>query len=245
MQAPSRRSSKLSKVDNSSAFGTLRHSKDMSEHGMFDILSTLDQEVEPHEIGLNQQNVSSHDIPVINDAAQDEAPSRGNGLKIPVEGETVGRSALHEAGSHSSAIKVVEIGPMGHSEVASTDVVIPATVTINPKLHTGVRVLERGSNLGSKSVPTRRGVAGEHLVATSSKSRLAGGKSGVWKWSSIRKKQDPRSASKVVLGEWLGHMERDLDWSKDRGEELAIIRDGESTAVDSAVLWRENTSFNQ
>ncbi|KAK8488763.1 hypothetical protein V6N11_004978 [Hibiscus sabdariffa] len=174
------------------------------------------QEVEPHEIGLNQKNVSSHDITVINDVAQDEAPSRGNGLKIPVEGETVGRSALHEAGSHSSASKVVEIGPMGHSEVASTDV-----------------------------CTTRRGVAGKHLVATSSKSRLAGGKSGVWKGSSIRKKQDPRSASKVVLGEWLGHMEQDLDRSKDRGEELAIIRDGESKAVDSAVLWRENTSFNQ
>ncbi|KAK8507656.1 hypothetical protein V6N12_066991 [Hibiscus sabdariffa] len=210
MQAPSRRSRKLSKVDSSSALGTLRRSKDMSEHGMFDILSTLDQEVEPHEIGLNQKNVSSHDITVINDVAQDEAPSRGNGLKIPVEGETVGRSALHEAGSHSSASKVVEIGPMGHSECT-----------------------------------TRRGVAGKHLVATSSKSRLAGGKSGVWKGSSIRKKQDPRSASKVVLGEWLGHMEQDLDRSKDRGEELAIIRDGESKAVDSAVLWRENTSFNQ
>ncbi|KAK8609016.1 hypothetical protein V6N13_025323 [Hibiscus sabdariffa] len=206
MQAPSRRSRKLSKVDSSSALGTLRRSKDMSEHGMFDILSTLDQEVEPHEIGLNQKNVSSHDITVINDVAQDEAPSRGNGLKIPVEGETVGRSALHEAGSHSSASKVVEIGPMGHSECT-----------------------------------TRRGVAGKHLVATSSKSRLAGGKSGVWKGSSIRKKQDPRSASKVVLGEWLGHMEQDLDRSKDRGEELAIIRDGESKAVDSAVLWRENT----
>ncbi|KAL4289744.1 hypothetical protein GQ457_14G000690 [Hibiscus cannabinus] len=207
-------------------------------------MQAANQEAAPHQIGLNQQNVSSHVIAVINDGAQDEAPIRGNALKLPAEGGNADRSDFHAASSHSFASKVIEIGPMGNSEVASADVVIPASVSINPKSHTTVRVLEHGANLGSKSVPARRGVAGEHFVASSSKSRLVGNKSGVQKESSIRKKQDPRSASKVVLGEWLGHMERDLNRSKDGGEELATTRNGESIAVESTMVWRENTSFD-
>ncbi|KAL4361894.1 hypothetical protein GQ457_04G017540 [Hibiscus cannabinus] len=211
MQAASRRQRKPSKVDNSSELGALKRSNDKSEHGMFDVLSTLDQEAEPKQIGLNQQNVSSHVITVINEGAQDEAPIRGNALKLPAESGNADRPEFHAASSHSSASKVIEIGPKRNLEVASADVVFPVSISINLKSHTAVWVLERGANLGSKSVPARRGVAGEHFVASSSKSRLVGNKSGVRKESSIRKKQDPRSASKVVLGEWLGHMERDLD----------------------------------
>ncbi|KAK8702213.1 hypothetical protein V6N13_020580 [Hibiscus sabdariffa] len=181
MQAPSKKLRKQSKVDNSNVTGNSRHPKAKSGSGMFDILSSLDQEIEP-EI---------------------EAPVHGGILEA-----------------------AVDVGVVGHSEIAYTDLVIPAKVTMNPKSHVAVRVLERGTNLGSKVVPARRSDDGERMVAPNSSIRVAGGRSVDRKGGSTQKKQDSRPPSKVVLGDWLGHMERELDRPKDRGEEPVVIRDG-------------------
>ncbi|KAK8565473.1 hypothetical protein V6N12_059035 [Hibiscus sabdariffa] len=152
---------------------------------------------------IHDKDVNEHEIPVNDGIEQIEAPVHGGILEA-----------------------AVDVGVVGHSEIAYTDLVIPAKVTMNPKSHVAVRVLERGTNLGSKVVPARRSDDGERMVAPNSSIRVAGGRSVDRKGGSTQKKQDSRPPSKVVLGDWLGHMERELDRPKDRGEEPVVIRDG-------------------
>ncbi|KAL4277927.1 hypothetical protein GQ457_03G002210 [Hibiscus cannabinus] len=246
MQAPGRKPRKQSSEDTSFAKGTAGRSTTMAGSGMFDIMSTIKHEDELQEVQPPQKIVFENETHLENVVEQDGILAGGDKLDSlvdPVEVRDDGKRVVIGSESLSSASKEVEESLIGNLEVASTDMVIPAKVSLNTKSHVAVRVLERGVTLNSKTVPNRRSDAGGNLLAPRISNQAHVGKKVDRKGSFNRKKTDSRSSSKVVLGEWLGQMERDLDRSQFQNAVSAAPQDAPSTTVDSEVVWRENTSF--
>ncbi|KAK8996713.1 hypothetical protein V6N11_020212 [Hibiscus sabdariffa] len=225
--------------------GTTGRFTTMAGSGMFDILSTLEQEDELQEVQPPQQFVSEYAPHLESGVEQDGTLAGADRLEVPGEVRDGGKRVAIGSEPLSFVSKEVVESLTGNLEVVSTDVVVPTKVSLNTKSHVAIRVLERGVTLNSKTVPNRRSDAGGHLLAPRTSNQAPVGKKVDRKGSSNRKKTDSRSSSKVALGEWLGNMERDLERSQAQNAVSGAPQDGPSTIVDSEVVWRENTSFAQ
>ncbi|KAK8492917.1 hypothetical protein V6N12_038617 [Hibiscus sabdariffa] len=241
--APGRKPRKPLRGDTSFAKGTTGRFTTMAGSGMFDILSTLEQEDELQEVQPPQQFVSEYAPHLESGVEQDGTLAGADRLEVPGEVRDGGKRVAIGSEPLSFVSKEVVESLTGNLEVVSTDVVVPTKVSLNTKSHVAIRVLERGVTLNSKTVPNRRSDAGGHLLAPRTSNQAPVGKKVDRKGSSNRKKTDSRSSSKVALGEWLGNMERDLERSQAQNAVSGAPQDGPSTIVDSEVVWRENTSF--
>ncbi|KAK8635840.1 hypothetical protein V6N13_004555 [Hibiscus sabdariffa] len=129
---------------------------------------------------------------------------------------------LRGSGSGSSGTNSTEGVVVSSSNVASLDVIVPSRVSLNPKDHVAVRVLERGSN-----------------------QRVSGGKVVERKGGLNQKKPDAKPTSKVALGEWIGDLEKELARLEKQRPLASTICSAPTEAVDTGVQWRENTAFGQ
>ncbi|KAL4340266.1 hypothetical protein GQ457_08G027370 [Hibiscus cannabinus] len=212
MKAPGRKPRKSPKEGTSLTKVSAGRSTSMPVSGMFDVLSTMEQ-----EDGL-QERVWLSEMGVL---------AGGDGLEVARDVRDDGKRAVNCSEPFESGSKEVVDSVMGNLEVASTDMVIPAKVSLNSKSHTTVRVLERRVTSSSKIAPSRRSDVSGHLLAPITSNQASVGKKVDRKGSAIRKKSDSRSSSKAKLAD------------------SGTSHNGPSSVVDSAVVWRENTSFDQ
>ncbi|KAK8615601.1 hypothetical protein V6N13_017186 [Hibiscus sabdariffa] len=222
-----------------------RRSAAMPASGMFDVLSTMEQEDGLQEVQPSQQVVLEHASHSESMVERDGVLAGGDGLEVARDVREDGKRTVNGSEPFKSGSKEVVDSAIGNLEVASTDVVIPAKVSLTSKSHTAVRVLERGVTSSSKIAPSRRSDVSGHLLAPRTSNQASVGKKVDRKGSTTRKKSDSRSSSKVVLGEWLGNLDRDLARSQAKLADSGTFNNGPSSVVDSAVVWRENTSFDQ
>ncbi|KAK8682143.1 hypothetical protein V6N13_054538 [Hibiscus sabdariffa] len=170
--------------------GLLNHPKVTSEAGMFDVLSSLEHDIESQEMHTIQTTLPGHGNHLNNNsqngigngAIQPRESIQGGSLGAPKEVRNVGMLVLHGSGSNSNVNKVVEDVSMGQLELHLIDEMTLEFKCRHLKLVTGV--------VGGKGVDP--------------------------KGSYSQKKQEPRPSSKIVLGEWLGNMERELEGPKAR-----------------------------
>ncbi|KAL4367934.1 hypothetical protein GQ457_05G017930 [Hibiscus cannabinus] len=245
MKAPGRKTRKSSKEVTSLNKVSAGRSTAMVVSGMFDILSTMEQEDGLQEVQPPQQVAMEHASHSESIVERDGALAGGDRLEVARDVRDDGKMVVIGSEPLASASKEVVDSVMGNLEVASTDVVIPAKVSLNSKSHTAVRVLERGVTSSSKYAPNRRSDVSGHLLAPRTSNQASVGKKVDRKGSIIRKKSDSRSSSKVVLGEWLGNLDRDLARSQAKIAASGTSHNGPSSDVDYVVVWRENTSFDQ
>ncbi|KAK8548683.1 hypothetical protein V6N12_061591 [Hibiscus sabdariffa] len=190
MQAPSRKARKAMRDRSSDDTGLLNHPKVTSEAGMFDVLSSLEHDIESQEMHTIQTTLPGHGNHLNNNsqngigngAIQPRESIQGGSLGAPKEVRNVGMLVLHGSGSNSNVNKVVEDVSMGQLELHLIDEMTLEFKCRHLKLVTGV--------VGGKGVDP--------------------------KGSYSQKKQEPRPSSKIVLGEWLGNMERELEGPKAR-----------------------------
>ncbi|KAL4312496.1 hypothetical protein GQ457_01G025740 [Hibiscus cannabinus] len=216
-------------------------------NGQFDVLAQLEADADGSAERSNSPMLSTSE-PVFNDRLMEtNGKQRSVVLEemavIPSEclqGET--RSLLQ--GSSSMVVGTNEHAhrSVAASKVASDGIVVPVPVTIDPKAHVAVRVVETGKELAPLARPSRRGYTGAGLAQMKPAIRLPNAKGGEKKGDNGRLKVNGRGSSKVRLGEWIGGLDATLvvDGSaKANSAAEGLHKEGE---VD--VQWHHNTVFS-
>ncbi|KAK9002112.1 hypothetical protein V6N11_024800 [Hibiscus sabdariffa] len=219
----------------------------MVSNGKFDVLAQLEADADGGEERSNSPMLSTSE-PVINGRLMETDGKRRSVIleEAPVipseclQGEI--RPLLQGSSSMDMGSNVHAHGSVEASKVASAGVVVPVPVTLDPKAHVAVRVVETGKDLATLSRPGYRGYIGAGLAQMKPAIRLPNAKGGEKKGDSGRLKAIGRGSSKVRLGEWVG------------GLDAALMVDGPakaSSAVDGLhkdgevnVQWHQNTAFS-
>ncbi|KAK9026673.1 hypothetical protein V6N11_039507 [Hibiscus sabdariffa] len=128
------------------------------------------------------------------------------------------------------------------SKVASDGIVVPVPVTIDPKAHVAVRVVEMGKELAPLSRLGRRGYTGAGLAQMKPVIRLPNAKGGEKKGDSGRLKATGCGSSKVRLGEWIGGLDAAL--VVDGLAKANLAADGSHKEGEVNVQWHHNTAFS-
>ncbi|KAK8683492.1 hypothetical protein V6N13_039551 [Hibiscus sabdariffa] len=167
--------------------------------------------------------------------------------KLPMVGgertEGDNRVMLHGSGSSKKVSNVSETAGIGAGEVISAGTIVPVRVSLDPKAHTAVCVVESGKEVPVHSIARRRASSRVGLNSMRLSPRVPVGKGGERKGDPGRKKATSRSNSKVPLGGWIEGLSAEL--SIDGGEHigLAVVGDKVEGVADSPVQWRKNSSF--
>ncbi|KAK8587731.1 hypothetical protein V6N13_086710 [Hibiscus sabdariffa] len=104
--------------------------------------------------------------------------------------------------------------------------------------------IRRGNELSPKTGPSRRGSSGSGTLLKGSH-RIVGGKGMERKGGLNRKKAETKVTSKVVMGEWIGNMEKELVGIEQQQTPALVIGSDPTADVDAGVQWRENTAFGK
>ncbi|KAK8574463.1 hypothetical protein V6N12_062156 [Hibiscus sabdariffa] len=139
---------------------------------------------------------------------------------------------------------VNELASVGGSEVVSLDKVVPVRVSLDPKAHVAVQVVEPGLKMDATIILSRRATMSVGVASVKNNARLQVRKGGDKKGDPVRKKKGGHGTPTVQLGEWIGELEHELD---DNGKEKsAITSTGNSLQrkVGANVQWHTNTVFS-
>ncbi|KAK8699834.1 hypothetical protein V6N13_018246 [Hibiscus sabdariffa] len=165
----------------------------------------------------------------------------------PAPGVTVPKSASSHlvanegSGSTRRVSSVSKNECVGVGEVVSSEKIVPVRVSLNPKAHMVVHVVEPGKELPSLSGSGRQTSSGVSLPNLRNNMPLTSGKGGESKSDPVRKKTSGRSTSKVQLGEWIENLGTELSVSGGEKSVPAVVED--ELQRKSIVQWRKNTIF--
>ncbi|KAK8705574.1 hypothetical protein V6N13_049172 [Hibiscus sabdariffa] len=160
-----------------------------------------------------------------------------------LESVSAGKDVLHGSGSGNSEAAEAVNEVADRQGAASKDVVIQSQVSLNPKNHVAVRILERGTELVGSNGIGRRNSSGVGLELPKGAQRAMVGKGAEKKMGKNRRKSDARPKSKIVLGEWLGGLDRELQVQEKKN--LSVKSHIESIeAPDLSLDWRDNKAFD-
>ncbi|KAK9016321.1 hypothetical protein V6N11_078823 [Hibiscus sabdariffa] len=223
------------------------------EPGRFAALSNIESEV------LVGEEPIAHPVMAHLESGGGSVPSKTSGLELAAKRQVLVQKRngdiwvssgdpkhvlLRGSGSGISGMNSLDEVVERNSSVASLDVVVPSRVSLDPKDHVAVRVLERGNELSPKTGPSRRGSSGSGTLLKGSQ-RIVGGKGMERKGGLNRKKAETKVTSKVVMGEWIGNMEKELVEIEQQQTPALVIGSDPTADVDAGVQWRENTAFGK
>ncbi|KAK8673806.1 hypothetical protein V6N13_112117 [Hibiscus sabdariffa] len=219
----------------------------MVSNGKFDVLAQLEADADGGEERSNSPMLSTSD-PVSNGRLLETDGKRRSVMleevsMVPSEclqGENrplLQGPSLMDLGSSVHAHESVEA-----SKVASSRMVVPVPVTLDPKSHVAVRVVETGKDLAPLPRPGRRAYTDAGLAQMKPAIRLPHAKGGEKKGDSGRLKAIGRGSSKVRLGEWIGGLDAAL--VVDGPAKTNSTTDGLHKEGEVTVQWHHNTAFS-
>ncbi|KAK8579843.1 hypothetical protein V6N13_143007 [Hibiscus sabdariffa] len=142
---------------------------------------------------------------------------------------------LHGSSSAGKGSSVGEHVRVGRCEVASSKVVVHVRVSLDPKAHVVVHVVEPGKDLEPLTSSGHRASVGVGLSNLKSTMRLQVGKGGNMKGDQARKKASGHTPSKVQLGEWIRGLETELSHSGGEKVVSALAGDNSQRKPDANV----------
>ncbi|KAK8685007.1 hypothetical protein V6N13_041018 [Hibiscus sabdariffa] len=223
MMVSGRKARRESRGMNVESNGTSFFRQGVKKIGKFDVLASLETEVDgdveraiSRDLGTYGSDVVACTLVagvdnLVTEAAMDQVVDAG------CHGDE--RIILQGLGSVGKVSHANERVSVGGSEVVSSDVVVPVRVSLDPKAHVAVQVVEPGKKMDVLNTPSRRVSADDGVVSV---------------------KNNPR----LQLGEWIGELEHELD---DNGKEKSVtVLTGDSSQRKSGanVQWRSNTVFS-
>ncbi|KAK8557584.1 hypothetical protein V6N12_009813 [Hibiscus sabdariffa] len=177
--------------------------------GRFDTLALLEFGVKGVEKSAIQQNdVAGGSKDVVDNAPLREKGSAANldsaredVVEMLVESSDVGKTILQGSSSTSKGTNGGNREVVGKVGVASSVEVLPSHVTLNPKDHMAVRVLERGADYSRSPSDGHHSNPIVGIALPKGTQQVMVGKGAEKKGNQNRRKSDVRNPSKVVLGD--------------------------------------------
>ncbi|KAK8575672.1 hypothetical protein V6N12_063339 [Hibiscus sabdariffa] len=136
-----------------------------------------------------------------------------------------------------------EHGSVGAIKVVSSEMVVPVRVSLDPKSHVAVRVVEPGKELGPLPRSGRRTSTGVGLSQLKPALQLPTGKGGEKKGDHGRLTSSGRGSSKIRLGEWIDGLDAALVVNGRDKSSSAKTEDGLNKEAESTVQWHKNIVF--
>ncbi|KAK9031250.1 hypothetical protein V6N11_032636 [Hibiscus sabdariffa] len=133
---------------------------------------------------------------------------------------------------------------VGASKVVSSEMVVPVRVSLDPKSHVAVRVVDTDKDLVSLPRSGRRAFSGVGLSQLKPAIRFPTGKGGEKKGNHGRLKASGCGSSKLRLGEWIDGLDAALVVNGQDKSSSAILEDGLNKEAVSTVQWHKNTAFS-
>ncbi|KAL4323711.1 hypothetical protein GQ457_11G030340 [Hibiscus cannabinus] len=204
MMATNRKAKRVSRIMTHADRGVDSSKSVMVGAGKFDVLANLDDTVVGEEdiVELPVQDVaarsSGSSLVGAAEIIQVECNLVENKSPMIVGARTEGdnRVMLQGSGSSRKVSAVSETAGIGVGEVISAGTIVPVRVSLDPKAHTTICVVEPGKEVSSHSVAGRRTSSGVGLANMRSSPRVPVGKGGEKKGDQGRKKANGRSNSK-------------------------------------------------
>ncbi|KAL4352195.1 hypothetical protein GQ457_06G022560 [Hibiscus cannabinus] len=251
MLATTRKDKRGSRVMTSTARGADSSKLVMIGAGKFDVLAINDETGADEDavIELSDQAVAVRypgsspvravdGTRVVSSLDENRLP-RGGGERTAGDS----RVMLQGSGSSKKNSNVSEIASLGVGEVISVNKIVPVKISLDPKAHTAVCVVEPGKEVPAHSNVGRRASAGTGLTGIRSSSRVSVGKGGERKGDSGRKKAMGRSTSKVPLSGWIEGLSAEISGGDEEPIGLEGVGDKVDRVADLTVQWRKNSSF--
>ncbi|KAK8627526.1 hypothetical protein V6N13_135135 [Hibiscus sabdariffa] len=188
------------------------------QQGKFDILASLEagidgdvERIGSRELGTVGSDEDTRNLVIgvdslVTDAAMDQVA--GKERIILQDSDSVGEK------SHAH-----ELASVGGSDVVSPDMVVPVRVSLDPKAHVAVQVVESGMKMDVMNVPSRRATTSVSVASVKNNARLQ-------------------------LGEWIGELEHELDDSGKEKSVTVLTGDSSQRKPGANVQWRTNTVFS-
>ncbi|KAK8691619.1 hypothetical protein V6N13_075120 [Hibiscus sabdariffa] len=122
--------------------------------------------------------------------------------------------------------------------------VVPVQVSLDPKSHVAVRVVDTDKDLAPLPRSGRRASSGAGLLQLKPTIRLPTSKGGEKKGDHGRLKASGRGSFKLRLGEWIDGLDAALVVNGQDKSSSVIVEDGLNKEAVSTVQWHKNTAFS-
>ncbi|KAK8672781.1 hypothetical protein V6N13_111142 [Hibiscus sabdariffa] len=248
MMVSGRKARRESRGMNVESNGTSFFRQGVKKIGKFDVLASLETEIDgdveravSRDLGTYGSDVVARTLVadvdnLVTEAAMDQVVDAGchGDERIILQGSS-------SVGKVSHANERVSVGG---SEVVLSDVVVPVRVSLDPKAHVAVQVVEPVKKMDVLNTPSHRVSAGDGVVSVKNNARLQVRKGGDKKGDQVWKKKGGHCSHNVQLGEWIRELEHELD---DNGKEKSVtVLTGDSSQrkPGANVQWRSNTVFS-
>ncbi|KAK9027888.1 hypothetical protein V6N11_067709 [Hibiscus sabdariffa] len=219
------------------------------DSGKFSVLATLERDLrDVQEPSVEDTGVGSVSkaLSVLNEGMEASMSQR-----IIVEGSVPdtrsGRPSVelvNGSGSNSKALQVRENVVIERFDVASSERIVPARVSLNPEAHMDVHVLDNGREKVQSLGRGHRNSVGDGTSGPKVNPRKPIHTSGDKKNMPNRRKSVGHSSSKVMLGEWIGDLENELLRNgKSTDASPAVNQVERRESLGSNMQWRDNTTF--
>ncbi|KAL4366343.1 hypothetical protein GQ457_05G016040 [Hibiscus cannabinus] len=212
----------------------------IESNGKFDVLAQIEADADGCE-GRSISPILSASESVSNGRMLDVDGKRQSAMlevvsMVPSErSQGENRQLLRGTSSMNVGSSAQELANIEASKVASAGMVVPVSVTLDPKAHVSVRVVEPGKELAPLPRPSRRAYTGAGLAQMKPAIHLPSAKGGEKKGDIGRLKASGRGSSKVRLGEWIGGLDATLvvgDPAKTSSTADGLHKEGEGDGVN-------------